>query len=134
MSEYSDLGNRLKSIRTSRGLSLTEAATMTGVSKTMLSQIERAESIPTIATISKIANGLKIKYDSLLEDNSISYDIKSIRNIPPFVDNHGKILLYPIFPFSPSNGFEFFYCVLKPGCNHNSLMHKNGHTEYAMVF
>ncbi|MCG8483659.1 MAG: helix-turn-helix domain-containing protein, partial [Clostridia bacterium] len=30
------------------GLSLSEVSSMTGVSKTMLSQIERSESIPTI--------------------------------------------------------------------------------------
>ena len=44
------------------GLSLEQVSALTGVSKTMLSQIESSKSIPTIATVFKIANGLKSKW------------------------------------------------------------------------
>ena len=122
MGEQLKIGENLKNIRKSMGLSLDAVSSMTGVSKTMLSQIERSESVPTLATVSKIANGLKIRFD-----------IKYIENISPVVDNDGKILFYCIFPFTPATGFEIFYCVLKPGCNHVSQTHKNGRTEYVMV-
>ena len=48
----------LKHIREERKLSLDKVAKMTGVSKSMLGQIERGDSNPTIATVWKIANGL----------------------------------------------------------------------------
>ena len=57
------LGENLKSTRNRMGLSLDEVSSMTGVSKTMLSQIERSQSVPTLATVWKIANGLKIKFE-----------------------------------------------------------------------
>ena len=134
MGEQLKIGENLKNIRKSMGLSLDAVSSMTGVSKTMLSQIERSESVPTLATVSKIANGLKIRFDNLLTSpQSLYCDIKYIENISPVVDNDGKILFYCIFPFTPATGFEIFYCVLKPGCNHVSQTHKNGRTEYVMV-
>ena len=56
MDEQLKIGENLKNIRKSMGLSLDAVSSMTGVSKTMLSQIERSESVPTLATVSKIAN------------------------------------------------------------------------------
>ena len=130
MGEQLKIGENLKNIRKSMGLSLDAVSSMTGVSKTMLSQIERSESVPTLATVSKIANGLKIRFDNLLTSpQSLYCDIKYIENISPVVDNDGKILFYCIFPFTPATGFEIFYCVLKPGCNHVS---QTGEVEVAV--
>ena len=95
MGEQLKIGENLKNIRKSMGLSLDAVSSMTGVSKTMLSQIERSESVPTLATVSKIANGLKIRFDNLLTSpQSLYCDIKYIENISPVVDNDGKILFY----------------------------------------
>ena len=47
----------LKRIREDRKLSLDKVADLTGVSKSMLGQIERGDSNPTITTVWKIANG-----------------------------------------------------------------------------
>lgn len=41
---------------------------MSGISKTMLGQIERGESNPSIATVWKIANGLKISFTALIHE------------------------------------------------------------------
>ena len=128
------IGQRIKAYRTARSLTVKELAAKAQITPSMLSQIERSESVPTLATVSKIANGLKIRFDNLLTSpQSLYCDIKYIENISPVVDNDGKILFYCIFPFTPTTGFEIFYCVLKPGCNHVSQTHKNGRTEYVMV-
>lgn len=133
MNDFSALGERLKNIRNKMGLSLSEVSSITGVSKTMLSQIERGESIPTIATVWKIANGLKIKFDTLMENTNKLYDVKSIHNMTPLTDDDGRVLIYCVFPFSPLSGFEFFYGILKPGCNYSSANHQNSTTEYLFV-
>lgn len=127
------LGENLKNIRNKMGISLSEASSMTGVSKTMLSQIERSESIPTIATTWKIANGLKIKFETLLENESILYDLKSIDNTTPLTDADGKMIVYCLFPFMPMRGFELFYVIMKPGCDYLSEAHKNSSSEYLMI-
>ncbi|WP_242495341.1 helix-turn-helix domain-containing protein [Salinicola tamaricis] len=54
------LGQRLKARRQACRLSLDAAARETGVSKAMLGQIERGESTPTVATLWKIASGLRV--------------------------------------------------------------------------
>lgn len=133
MNDFSALGEKLKNTRNKMGLSLSEVSSMTGVSKTMLSQIERSESIPTLATVWKIANGLRIKFETLLEYTDKQYDVKNIDNMVPLTDNEDRILLYCIFPFSPLSGFEFFYGILKPGCNYSAVHHKNSNKEYLLV-
>ena len=86
MESYLELGERLKEIRGNMGLSLEQVSALTGVSKTMLSQIESSKSIPTIATVFKIANGLKIKVDSLLcGEKKQYYDVININNLSPAI-------------------------------------------------
>lgn len=135
MESYLELGERLKEIRGNMGLSLEQVSALTGVSKTMLSQIESSKSIPTIATVFKIANGLKIKVDSLLSGKRKQYyEIITINNLSPVIDNHERVYMYCIFPFSPTTGFEVYYCIYKSGCDHESVTHQNANMEYLTVF
>lgn len=135
MESYLELGERLKEIRGNMGLSLEQVSALTGVSKTMLSQIESSKSIPTIATVFKIANGLKIKVDSLLSGKRKQYyEIITINNLSPVIDNHERVYMYCIFPFSPTTGFEVYYCIYKSGCDHESVTHQNAKMEYLTVF
>ena len=68
----------LKRIRKEKKLSLDNAAEMTGVSKSMLGQIERGESSPTVATLWKIATGLHISFTALLEGQAMETKIIQI--------------------------------------------------------
>ena len=61
-----NIASNLKKIRKSRNMSLDMMAEETGVSKSMLGQIERGESNPTVSTIGKIVEGIKIAFDDLL--------------------------------------------------------------------
>lgn len=108
MGEQLKIGENLKNIRKSMGLSLDAVSSMTGVSKTMLSQIERSESVPTLATVSKIANGLKIRFDNLLTSpQSLYCDIKYIENISPVVDNDGKSCFTVFFHLHLQQALKF---------------------------
>ena len=66
MDNFTGIGTGLKEARNKLGLSLSDVSTVTGVSKIMLSQIERGESTPTIAILWKIANGLQVTYTSYI--------------------------------------------------------------------
>ena len=61
------IAKNLKEIREQRRLSLDRVAELTGVSKSMLGQIERGESNPTIQTVWKMANGLKVSLTALID-------------------------------------------------------------------
>lgn len=135
--EFTRIGENLKRIRTQMGYSLNDVAAKTGVSKTMISQIERADSIPTIATAWKLANGLKIKFESLLTDSAAAqHEVKNITDLTALEDDNGRFVVYCLYPFSPLNGMELFYGIMKPGCCYTSEMHKNSGKdamEYMLV-
>ena len=133
--EFIGIGDNLKRLRGRMGLSLSEVANMTGVSKTMLSQIERSESTPTISTIWKISNGLKVKFDTLLDTTPTHLcDIRRIADVIPLCDKSGLAENYCMVPFSPVTGYEFFYCTYKPSCSYHSYGHKNSRSELIFVF
>ena len=101
MNDFSALGERLKAIRDSRNLNLSDVSELTGISKAMISKIERGESVPTISTVWKLANGLKITLNALSGDAESGYAVKSIAEMTPLIDTDGRFQLYNIFPFSP---------------------------------
>ena len=63
------IANRLRSLRAERGLTLDSLADRTGVSRSMISLIERGESSPTAAVLDKLAGGLGVTLASLFAEN-----------------------------------------------------------------
>ena len=57
----------LKRLRMERNLSQGQLAKEAGISKAMLSDIEKGGSNPTINTLWKIANGLNVPYTKLMD-------------------------------------------------------------------
>ncbi len=57
----------LKRIRTSKGMSLDVVAEQTGVSKSMLAQIERGTANPSIGVLGKIVSGLRLDFNELIQ-------------------------------------------------------------------
>ena len=58
---------RLKEARRAQGLSLDAVAKLSGVSRSMVSQIERGESSPTIATLWNLTRALQVDFAGLLD-------------------------------------------------------------------
>ncbi|MFE0758656.1 helix-turn-helix domain-containing protein [Inquilinus sp. NPDC058860] len=63
-----DIGTRLRMLRKSRRLTLQDVSTLTGVSASAFSKIERSELSPTISTMQRIAQGLGVELVTLLSD------------------------------------------------------------------
>ena len=60
------IGPRIRALREAMGLSLRDLAERTKVSAPMLSQVERGETSPTLATAQRIAGGLELSLSQLL--------------------------------------------------------------------
>ena len=73
-----NIGLVLKEVRFKRGLTLDEASKLTGVSKAMLGQIERGESVPTISTLWKISTGLKLSFSEFLSSKKQDSEVIDI--------------------------------------------------------
>src|ERR1043165_7948867 len=61
------VGDTLAALRTAQDLSLEELARKSGVSKSMLSQIERNQANPTVALVWRLANALGVSMAELLD-------------------------------------------------------------------
>lgn len=61
------LADRLKEERAAKGLSLDALAKLSGVSRSMLSQIERGESSPTVASLWNLTRALNVDFSTLLD-------------------------------------------------------------------
>lgn len=128
-----NISNTLKKTRFEKGLTLEETSNLTGVSKAMLGQIERAESAPTISTLWKIATGLKISFSELLSTDNENNNAIIIDNLEAVYESEDKMILYNVFPFNPITGFEYFYIKLLPGAQHVSSPHRSSTVEYVVV-
>ena len=127
------IGEKLKSLRNTRTLSLDDAAALTGVSKPMLGQIERGQSIPTVTTLWKIATGLKTPLSFFLEGPQAEYAIASPDQANVILGDSGKMRAYPLFTYDPVRSVETFYIEFAPDCRHSSDKHNDGVEEHIFV-
>jgi transcriptional regulator with XRE-family HTH domain len=63
------IASRLLALRQAQGLSLAELAAVSGVSKAMISKVERAESSPTAMILGRLAAGLGVPLAQLLTED-----------------------------------------------------------------
>lgn len=127
------IAENLISIRKLRGYSYDQLATVTGVSKGMLSQIEKGESSPTVNTLWKIANGLQVSFSSLVEEIEPTVSVVRLDQKTAITEHNDLYQVYPYFPFDSSKKFEIFYMQLNPGCVHTSDRHHGSVEEYLLV-
>ncbi|HCT34170.1 MAG TPA: XRE family transcriptional regulator, partial [Sulfitobacter sp.] len=82
---------RLKAARTAQGLSLDAVAKLSGVSRSMVSQIERGESSPTIATLWNLTRALQVDFAGLLDSAPTPAQIEVLRAAEvPTINNLGS--------------------------------------------
>jgi transcriptional regulator with XRE-family HTH domain len=127
------ISDNLKNYRETRNLSLDKLSQATGVSKSMLSQIENGNTNPSISTLLKIANGLKMSFTALLNERKPDISIVDNKHMEPIVADAQKYRLYPLFPFDSAKRFEIYYVEMEPGAHLVSDGHLDDVTEYIFV-
>jgi transcriptional regulator with XRE-family HTH domain len=65
-----EIGEKVKALRLVNRMTLSELSEKSGVSKSLLSQIERNISVPTVTTLQKIANAFRIPISSMFSENN----------------------------------------------------------------
>jgi transcriptional regulator with XRE-family HTH domain len=121
----------LKRIREDKNLSLGQLAEMAGVSKVILSQIEKGDSNPTVNTIWKITGALQLPYTSLLdppEAKAVHVRKADIHGL----DEEGYHI-YSYYPKDNDRRFEMYQIEMDEGCVHESIGHSSNSSEYIMV-
>lgn len=86
------LARRLKETRNNKGLSLQATSKLSGVSRSMLSQIERGESSPTVATLWSLTQALQVDFAGLLDGEGAKSTIQEVMRAhrTPTIDSQGE--------------------------------------------
>lgn len=128
------VAENLKKLREERKISLAEAARMIGVSKSLLSQIERGEVNPTISTVWKIAAGLKISFTTLCSRPETDLEVVSAAELTPITIHGGFFRNFPLFGYDENRRFEIYYIEMDPAASLESEPHPTGCQEFLTVF
>lgn len=127
------VGNNLKKQRKDRQLTLEGLSNMTGVSKSMLGEIERAATNPTITVLWKIAGGLKIPFTTLVHEEKPDIVIVKEEDHQEFIQKD-EFTISSIFDFNSKKKFEIYHINFLPGSKHESKGHTKGVEEYVFVY
>lgn len=73
-----DTGKRIKALRTSKKISMSALARQIGISKSLISQVERGEVLPSLTTLDKLATALNVPISKLF---NIEVDMSDEENI-----------------------------------------------------
>lgn len=128
------VAQNLKLARERKKLSLDQVAKLTGVSKSMLGQIERGEVNPTITVLWKIANGLKVSFTSLLDRKGGDVEVTRQTAIRPLLEDEGRFINYPVFTYEEERRFETYHIEILPGGSRASEAHLPGTEEYITLY
>jgi XRE family transcriptional regulator, regulator of sulfur utilization len=126
---------RLKSARTGQGLSLDAVAKLSGVSRSMVSQIERGESSPTIATLWNLTRALQVDFAGLLDNTQSPAQIEVLRTAEvPTIHNLGSGCHIRILsPPEEAGKHEVYELLIDDGGVLDSQPHTRGAREHLTV-
>jgi transcriptional regulator with XRE-family HTH domain len=129
------LGGRVKHLRTDRGWSLEALANASGVSRSMLSQIEREQANPTLAVTLRIAQAFGMILGDLLEMPSATSSVNVIRaDDRAFHYRSDKnCRIRTLSPLNLEKDVEFYEVQLQPGGALRSAPHFKGTREFLTV-
>lgn len=125
----------LRRLRTARGWSLEELARVSGVSRAMLNQVETGKSVPTIATLWKIAQGLGVPFQRLLAaEGEPACSVLRRRDAKVLHNADGTFASRALFPFDAGpRSVEFYELTLAPGGGERAAPHAPGTREQLVV-
>lgn len=129
------LGRRVRDLRKDADLSLDALAKSSGVSKSMISKVERGEASPSTVVLARIAEALGVTFSDLMvreQDNEVI--VLPIAAQPILSDpetGHTRQCLAPILP---ARGIDWVLNTLPPGASTGQFMrHRRGVEEYIHV-
>jgi transcriptional regulator with XRE-family HTH domain len=131
-----EVGATLQRLRLARGLTLEDLSRIAGVSKSMLSQIEREKANPTIAITWRLANALGVQIGELLSSEVRTADLIRVvdaHEIPTLPGSHAGYSLRILGPMDLAGKYEWYELTLQPGGELASQAHDPGTNEHLTV-
>lgn len=128
------LGRRLRGERRRRGFSLEELAAASGVSRSMLSEVERGGRVPTVLVLDRIATGLGTSIARLLREEQSSRTVVLRRDEQDVARDASGWERRVLSPVLPGVEFEFMRTTIDAGVDAGVFQpHGPGSREYLAV-
>jgi XRE family transcriptional regulator, regulator of sulfur utilization len=123
------LASNLRRARLSRGLSLRALGELTGISKAMLSLLERGEGNPTVGALGRLATALDRSVTDLVRDTTFTPEV--VRSMP---HDGAAIDVRTLFVSHERRRFEMTEGRIPARTESAKSSHGPGSLEYAVVF
>ena len=130
-----DLGRRVKKLRADRGWSLEELASVSGVSRSMLSEIERERANPTLSVTYRIARAFGLSLQDLIEsaDSASSIQITRANDSAQVFRADKQCQIRTLSPLNLEKDIEFYEVRLSVDGALTSQAHVDGTREVLIV-
>jgi transcriptional regulator with XRE-family HTH domain len=131
------IGPRLQHLRKERTLTLDELSAASGVSRSMLSQIERGQANPTLATVWHLSNALGVELAEFVGMHRIErrgrIDVTAASFVPEIRTEDGQCVLRILSPADKAGSMEFYHLTIAPHGELTSDAHARGSSEHLTV-
>jgi transcriptional regulator with XRE-family HTH domain len=129
------LGRRVKDLRTTRTWSLETLANASGVSRSMLSEIEREQANPTLAVTLRIARAFGMSLGELLETPAASSSVTVVRagDRAYHYRSDKFVRIRTLSPLNLEKDVELYEVQLQPAGALKSAPHYEGTREFLTV-
>jgi transcriptional regulator with XRE-family HTH domain len=132
--DLTDLGGRIRSERLRRHLSLEVLSSQSGVSSSMLSDIERGKKVPSVLVLDSIATALGTSLARLLEEEQQAKVVVLRQREQEVVQDPSGWERRILSPVLPGVEFEFMRTTILPGVDAGVFLpHATGSREYIAV-
>jgi transcriptional regulator with XRE-family HTH domain len=127
-----ELGKTIQRLRKAYNLSLGELSEQSGVAKSIISQIERNETNPTLATVVRLSRALDTTVDEVLrgERQSLFIDHQTKSGIPMLESQDGLCKLAIAGPLNLVDVFQWYDFHAQPKGVLESSPHPQGTIEH----
>jgi transcriptional regulator with XRE-family HTH domain len=129
------IGPALQRERKLKGLTLEQLAALSGVSKSMLSQVERGQANPTFAVLWSLTRALRIGFSELLAEATLAREDEAIELVstaatPEMRGAEGQWRLRILSPPHFAGNTEWYELEIAPGGVLESSPHASGAVEH----
>ena len=130
-----DLGRRVKKLRADRGWSLEELASVSGVSRSMLSEIERERANPTLSVTYRIARAFGLSLQDLIEsaDSASSIQVTRSNDCAQIFRSDKQCQIRTLSPLNLEKDIEFYEVRLPVDGALTSQPHVDGTREFLTI-
>lgn len=132
-------GRRMRQIRKEQNISIVELAKQVGVSKSLISQVERGEILPSLSTLEKVAAALRIDITEFFKVEEpprlAESDVVVRRNNRKVITIPNSSMVYQLLTPKLTQNLEFLIIEIPPGGDHTGEIEtfKHDGEEYFLV-